>query len=291
MKIDMKTGMHNAGEILQALEVKSLPAEIFELEEAMLSEAPNMVEIANIISKHPELLGEFLSISNQVLRRSQDDLIFDARAAVNLLGLQEIQQLFLLSYLQKNLPKDDRDRKLIIRSKRAAIAAAELSYWIHELPRSEAYLVAFLQDIGALYLSRFDPTYISKFLNTELTEPFSAYERELNRYQTAHTYLGSLIARRWHLGNLLCKSILLHHTRQLESLTQYDSRVAQMVALIQLSNGLVFREFSDHHETEELQTSIHQAIEYLELPDKAITAANASLKKWGPNCCEHMASH
>ncbi|WP_319558071.1 HDOD domain-containing protein [Thiomicrorhabdus sp.] len=291
MKTDIKTGMHNAGEILKSIETKSLPIEVFELEEAMQAETPNMVEIANIISKHPELLGEFLAITNRVLRREEEDLIFDARAAVNLLGLQEIRQLFLMSYLQKNLPKDDSGRKLIMRSKRAAIAASELSYWINELPRCETYLAAFLQDIGALYLSQFDDEYIATFLNTQLTEPFMAYDRELNHYQTAHTYLGSLISRKWHLGDLLCKSILLHHTKQLESLTEYDARVASMVALIQLSNGLVFREFSDHYETPELKESIAHAISYLQLPEKATAAATASLKKWGPNCCEHIASH
>ncbi len=55
-----------------------------------------------MISKHPELLGDFLSLTNKVLNRPQDDLILEPLAAVNLLGLQEIQHLFLSTYLKSS---------------------------------------------------------------------------------------------------------------------------------------------------------------------------------------------
>lgn len=291
MPISMQTGLQNAKTILHALKIENIPSEIFELQDAMLNGEPNLVEIAQIICKNPELLGDFLCISNQVLHRNPDNLILDAQAAVNILGLKDIERLFLTAYLEKSLPKSKYDCDLIRRSKRAAIAASEMFYWVSEISRAEAYLITFMQDIGALYLSRHHDAFILDHLAEQCALPYGAYSRELQHYQTAHTYLGSLIAHKWHLGDLLSKSILLHHTRTLDNLKSYDIRLAKMVALIQLANALVVTVFAENYETPELIESRENAIEFLELPENAIKAGIAALNKWGINCTEHCASH
>ncbi|MBN2866082.1 MAG: HDOD domain-containing protein [Thiotrichales bacterium] len=292
MKIEMKVGIEEAKKLIQNLKIASIPPEIYELEELMLAERPNMTKIAAVISKNPELLGDFLSLVNKVLNKSDDDLILDALAAVNLLGLAEIENLFLGCYLQKHLPTSQVDHKLILNSMRSGIAAAELSYWVNDISRTEAYFIAFLQDIGAIYMMRYDAQhYAQDYLNPLLTSPFDAHFKEFEHYHTAHTFVGSVIARRWHLGDLLCKTLLLHHQESLESVQSYDRRVAHMVALIQLANALVFQVFSDHYETAEIKQSLENAVAFLKLPDNAIEATLAALKKWGYEQHTHQASH
>lgn len=292
MKIEMKLGMDQATQLIQQIKVETVPPEIYQLEELMGAEQPNASDIAHLISKHPELLGDFLSLTNKVLNRPQDDLILEPLAAVNLLGLQEIQHLFLSTYLKKQLPTSDQDRKIILHSMRSGLAAAELSYWVNEIDRTEAYLIAFMQDIGAIFIMRHDfDHYAETYLNAQLNEPFSGYQAEFEHYQTAHTFVGSVIARRWHLSDLLSKSLLLYHQNELESVQAYAPNVAKMVALIQIANYLVFKTFSDHYMTEELQQSFEHARTFLALPDNAIDAAEAALKKWGNDDHMHFSSH
>ncbi|WP_127469974.1 HDOD domain-containing protein [Thiomicrorhabdus aquaedulcis] len=292
MKIEMKLGMDEAIKLIQSCHIDTVPAEIYQLDELMLAPNPNSAHVAQLLSKNPEILGEFLSLANRVLNKSPDDLIFEASGAVNLLGLDEIKRLFLSSYLTKNLPISTEDHKLIVNCHRAGIAAAELSYWVNDISRTEAFFITFLQDIGVIYMMRYDPDYYAQtFLNAQLTSPFSAYEKEFEHYQTAHTFVGSVITRRWHLGDLLSKSLLLHHQESLESVMAYDAKVAKMVALMQLANVLTFKVFSDHYETAELKQIEEHTVRFLALPDNAVQAAQAALKKWGEGINDHVSSH
>ena len=292
MKIGMKEGMDEARKLIQNLKIESMPPEIFQLEDLMLSEKPNLTEVAGLLSKNPEVLGGFLSLVNKILKKTEDELILDALAAVNLLGLKEIERLFISSYLQRSLPVSEIDHKLIKNSTRSGIAAAELAYWVPEISRTEVYFIAFLQDVGAIYMMRHDPeNYAEKYLNSQLSHPITAYDTELKNYRTTHAFVGSLVARRWNLGDLLCKSLLLHHYDSLEAVKNYDPKVAKMVALIQVANILVYQQFSDHYETSEQKQIIDHAVEFLNLQPNAIESANAAIIKWGYDNHMHFASH
>lgn len=281
MPISMQTGLHNANTILHAVKIENLPAEIFELQQALLAPDPSFNQVTQILSKNPELLGEFLYSCNRILKRNEENLILNARAAINILGLKEIEELFLASYLAKNLPISESDYTIIKRCKRAALAATELAYWIDEITPSDAYLITFMQDVGAIYLSRYHDPFICEHLEEQCSLPFSAYRREAFHYQTAHTYIGSLIAKHWRLGDLLCKSILLHHTTPLDKLADYDLKISKMVALIQLANSLVTEVFAEHYQTPELIESQQQAIEFLKMPKQGINNAIEALKHHG----------
>lgn len=280
MPISMQTGLHNAQTILHALKLENLPQEIFELQEAMLVLHPNLVTISNIISKNPELLGDFLALCNQILYRDETNKILDAKTAISLIGLKEVEQLFLACYLEKNLPKAPCDYNIIKRCKFSASVASELSHWITNLNRTETYLITFMQDVGAIYLSRYHDPYISEHHGEQCAMPFSAYHRELMHYQTAHTYLGSLIAHHWKLGDLMNKSILLHHSKNLNDLEAYDTRLSNMVALIQLSNAMVTEAFADHYQSPELAQAKNNAESFLKLPKKAIQSGYQTLRQF-----------
>ncbi|WP_083919074.1 HDOD domain-containing protein [Hydrogenovibrio halophilus] len=282
MHLPMKAGIENATRILKQTPMTAVPPEIYELESLMQQEAPNAHDVADLLARNPEILGEFLSLTNRVLNRPEDDLILNAMAAVNLLGLDEIHHLFLSTYLQKHLPVSLADRKLIAHDLRAGLAAAELSYWVGGIGRTQAYLYAFMQNIGALVMLRHDPeAYGERFLNPQMNQPVSAHQSEIAHYQTAHTFVGSIIARRWHLGDALSKTLLFHHQPDLIELEDYNPSVAKMVALIHIANYLVFQHFSDHFMVRELEKLYEEAVHYLALPDNAISAAEAALEKWG----------
>ncbi|WP_269471138.1 HDOD domain-containing protein [Thiomicrorhabdus aquaedulcis] len=163
---------------------------------------------------------------------------------------------------------------------------------MQDIGRTEAYFVSFLQDIGAIYMMRYDSEhYAEHYLNAQLGLPLSGYLQEYEHYQTAHTFLGSVVARRWHLGDILAKSLLLHHGDSLQVIDEYDPKVAKMVALIQAANALVYDVFSDHYTTHEVKQTLHDAIAYLNLPENAIESAKAALQKWGQEPSLFLASH
>lgn len=283
--------MQNARTLLNSLPSDRLPAEIIELENMMQLEHPNLVEVAKVISKNADLLGDFLSIANNVLKRDEQNQLHTARAAVNVMGLGEIRKLFLISYLEKQLPQTPADQSLMIQSKRSAIAATEISYRLNEISRSEAYLACFLQNIGGIYMARkYGEEYVQKVLNNQISRPFGAYQEELTKYHTAHTFVGSLVAKQWGMDDLLCKSILLHHTKDVASLASYNLRVSQIVALTQLTSGLVADVFAKNYVTQELKDAMQNAKEYLDLPDKSIKSAIAALQKWGLSGNDHFGS-
>lgn len=322
MPVNIQLGLSEAKTLLSSLKVESLPPELFELQELLLTPSPNTVDVASIISRNPELLGSFLSMANQHLGRFDQDLILEARAAVNLLGLREIEHLFIASYLEKKLPRLESEQTILRRSKRSAIAASELAYWVSDINRTECYLCCFLQDIGSLYLARANKPAALKYFQDQLTNPLTAYSEEFKSLQTTHAFVGSILAHRWHLGSLLDKSILLHHSQDFEHLNSYDSRLAKMIALIQLANVMVSERFEangtlevlesvdsddqknvesgwdnqsddlpDYPLSDELESCKLNALAFLDLPERAMISAHAALNKWGIHCRDHLASH
>lgn len=290
--MDMKDKVEQAKQILKQVKLQTIPPEILQLEAMLDNPNPNTAEVARVLSHNPEVLGEFLGLANRVLNRVEDDLILDAASAVHLLGLNDIRYLFLSGYLIKNLPTSETDHKVVLHSMRAGIASAELSHWIYGLGRCEAYLASFMQDVGALYMMRYDPQeYAQNYFSRQLDCPLSAYRDEEAHYQTAHTFVGGLIAKRWNLGNLLYRSIVFHHHDNLLEVASFDPKAAQMVAANRIANYLVFKVFSDHFLTQELEHSFEEAQAFLNLPENALHAAEAALQKWGWGSGFHLSSH
>ena len=290
----MKTSIENARQLLKQLNLPDMPEEILMLREELTLTNPDPTKLAAILSRNPILLGDFLCLSNKLLKREADQILLDAQAAVNLLGIKEIESIYMTTYFSTYLPTSKSHQKLIIHSKRAAMAATELSYWVNGVGQSEAYLITFMQNLGALYMSSKKAHYLEKFIYPQQLHPFRDFIEEEAHFHTTHAHLGSLIAHHWKLGSLLSKCILLHHQSSLTRLRDYDKQIAQRVALIHIANGLVYKQFEEEcgqEEMSELQDSIDKARQFLDLPENAIKAAISVLQKWGNDCCTHSASH
>ncbi|MBD3611330.1 MAG: HDOD domain-containing protein [Hydrogenovibrio crunogenus] len=79
----MQTLIKQAAALLSTIEVPDLPEVILLLKEELNKKFPNTVTIANLISKNPQLLAEFLSLVNTNVTKERMP-IRDAKAAVNL---------------------------------------------------------------------------------------------------------------------------------------------------------------------------------------------------------------
>ena len=286
----MQQKLSVAAQIIAKTSIPNIPEEIIRLKEELNKKYPNTVTIANLISHNPELLGNFMSLVNTNVTSEKMD-IRDAKAAVNVLGLDEIYNIFLASSLTSIIAQSPLERQILSHGAKAGLAAAELSYWVFDVTRSEAYIAGLMQNVGAVYLSRLDPESYAETFNSQLANPISGYARELEQYNTAHTFMGTFIAKKWHINPEVYKSILLHHDTEFELKTANDQKTRHITALIMVSNFIVSSTIGGQYITQELKEYRNLGLKQLDLPDNAIKAANAVIMKWGQSGGKGPAGH
>ena len=287
----MQKALQRATQILQKVNLPTIPEEVIQLKEEINKKYPNTVTIANLISHHPELLANFLTLVNTNLTDEKQE-IKDARAAVNILGLEDLYNIFLSSVLTNLVSETDLEKMILTHGAKAGIAAAELSYWVQDISRSEAYMAGLMQNIGGVYLSRLDSEFYESLFNQQLAAPITAYQKELEHFKTAHTYMGIIIAKRWHIHDEVYKAILLHHDQDFPLKTEAHPKIRDLVALVVLSNYVVSATTGEQYITHESKMMRDKALQILDIPrDQAIKAASSAVQKFGNKVGGVIGSH
>ncbi|MDG4812354.1 HDOD domain-containing protein [Hydrogenovibrio sp. 3SP14C1] len=276
----MQSLIKQAGTLLSTIAVPDLPELILLLKEELNKKYPNTVIIANLISKDPQLLADFLDLVNTNVTAERTH-IQDAKAAVNLLGLDEIYNLFVSTVISNLLAQNELEKSILSHGAKAGLAAAELSYWVYDVSRSQAYMTGLMQNIGAIYLSKLEPDLYEEMFNASLSNPISAYQNELNHYQTSHVYIGSILVKKWHIQPEIYKAILFHHDMDFAIKTVGNQTIKHLTALTILSNYIVSSTDPELYINQELREYRDAAKQVLDLPDNAIKAATAAVNKWG----------
>ena len=274
----MKNKLTKASNILNSLTIPTIPEEVLKLKEELNRKYPNTVTIANLISHNPELLAEFLNLANANLTNSNSE-IKDAKNAVNSLGLDEIYNIFLAISLTDIAAQTDEEKQILQHGTKAGLAAAELSYWVFDVSRSEAYMAGLMQNVGAIYLSRFDPENYLNVFNYQLRSPIEGYKKEVEQYGTAHTYLGTYLAKKWHIDPNIYQAILMHHYPDYVAKVSTD-KVRNIIALVMAANYVASSATAEQYITQELKDYRNLGLRQLNLPENAMKAASAAVAKW-----------
>lgn len=286
----MQKQLASAAQIFSKSSVPTIPEEIIRLKEELNKKYPNTVTIANLISHNPELLSDFLMLVNTNITSEKTE-IKDAKAAVNVLGLDEIYNIFLSSSLTKIIAQSPVEKAILLHGSKAGLAAAELSYWVYDVSRSEAYMAGLMQNIGAIYFSRTATEGYYDIYKQQLSNPISGYDKELATYNTSHAFLGTFVTKKWHISPDIYKSILLHHDVDFASKLANDQKVRHLVSLIMIANYIVSSNSGDQYITQELKDYRNLGKNQLDLPDIALKAANAAVSKWGNSIGLSTGSH
>ncbi|MBD3754748.1 MAG: HDOD domain-containing protein [Gammaproteobacteria bacterium] len=276
----MQAKLNQAIKIFNETKVPSLPQEVLLLQEELHKKYPNTVTIANLIAHNAELLGDFLTLVNTNVTSEKSE-IKDAKAAVNVLGLEEIYNLFVSSCLTRLLSQNSSEKSVVLHGAQAGLAAAELAFWVYDVSRSEAYMAGLMQNVGAIYLARFfDQDYDGVF-ERFLANPISTLDKEESSFGTSHIYLGTYIAKKWNFNPDVYKAILLHHDTDFVLKTVQDQKVRHLTALIMVANFVVAQANGKQYLTQELKEYRDLGLSALDLPENAIKAATAAVSKWG----------
>jgi len=286
----MQAQVQKAAQIIAEIKIPSIPEEIIRLKEELNKTHPNTVTVANLISHNPVLLGDFLTLVNTNVTNEKTE-INDAKAAVNVLGLDEIYNIFLASSLTKVIAQSPLEKEVLLHGAQAGLAAAELSYWVHDVTRSEAYIAGLMQNVGAIYLSRHAPEEYTEVFRNHLSNPVNCIDKEFTLYETTHAHLGIFIAKKWHLNANVYKSILMHHDQEFIQKTGSDSKIRHIIGLIMTANFAVSSANGDQYLTQEMKTYRDLGLSALELPDNAMKAAISAVMKWGKSMTKTPGGH
>ena len=276
----MQDKIQKAAEILSKINVPTIPEEVLKLKEELNKKFPNTVTVANLISHNPELLSDFLTLVNTNIT-SEDSEIKDAKAAVNLLGLDEIYNIFLSASLSNLITQNATEKEILLNGAQAGLVAAELSYWVYDVTRYEAYMAGLMQNIGAVFMARkYSDDYLELY-QAQLGNPITAYDKELETYGTTHCYLGVLVTKKWHVDPDVYKSIIFHHDLDFAIHAENHQRVKHLTALTMIANYIVSSTTGEQYITQELKDYRIQATKAIDLPENAFKAAVSILQKFG----------
>lgn len=276
----MQNQVQKASRILQEVIVPTIPEELFMLKEELNKKYPNTASVASLISRNPEMLVNFLTLVNTNITSEKNE-ITDAKAAVNLLGLDEIYNIFLSSNITSILAQSELEKKILLHGAKTGLAAAELSYWVFDISRSEAYMASLMQNVGAVYLSRKYPDEYEKIFSNQLGNPVSGYQKELETIGTTHCIIGGIICKKWNISPDIYKAIIYHHDMEFAHQTQSNTKVKHLTALIILGNYIVSTSLGEQYISQELKEYRNSAKMVLDLPENAFKAATAAVQKWG----------
>ncbi|QKI89984.1 HDOD domain-containing protein [Thiomicrorhabdus xiamenensis] len=276
--------------ILAQQSLPSVPQKVLLLKEEFDKPYPNSVTIANLISRNPEYLSSFLQIANACVAEEKG-VIQDAKAAVNLIGLDDVFNLFVSTLFARLLSSSAEEEKILNECMKIGIVAAELSYWVYGVSRSEAYMLGLLQNTGYIFMRRHDPDGYDGMINRLRINPISQFLKEDKRYHTNHAVFSSLLGSKWNLPNKVVKSVLFHHDQDFERKLSASKEVCDLAALGVVSSYLVSGSDNAQYITQELKDYGYVGKQYLKLPDTAIASACAALKKWGNSATFVTASH
>lgn len=286
----MQAKLQKAAQIIAETKVPNLPEEIIRLKEELNKTYPNTVTVANLIAHNPELLGDFLTLVNTNVTNEATQ-INDAKAAVNVLGLDEIYNIFLASSLTKVIAQTPLEKEILLHGAQAGLAAAELSYWVQDVTRSEAYIAGLMQNVGAIYLSRTSPEEYAELFRSHLSNPINCIDKEFDLFETTHLHLGIFIAKKWHIDSNVYKSILMHHDQEFIQKTVSDAKIRHIIGLIMTANFAVSSANGDQYLTQEMKTYRDLGLSALDLPENAMKAAISAVMKWGKSMTKTPGGH
>ena len=224
----------------KADELVSLPGIYYKVNEMV--EAPNasMSDIGKLISQDPALTTRILRLANSAIYGFSRE-VDTVSKALTTIGTKKLRDLVLATSAVEafdGIPND-----LITmddfwsHSIRCGAAASYLAELVNIRDRDSLFVSGLLHDIGQLTLFSLMPEPAKQILQRSLDDPdepeISQCEKDLLGY--THAELGSELAKKWHLPDLLSTTIRYHHDPEnAESHTKecYLIHIANSIAVL-----------------------------------------------------------
>lgn len=146
-----------------------------------------------------------------------------------------------LSVIEVFVPHTRGQRNLWIHSIQTALAASRIAAICPEigLGTEECFLAALLHDIGRFVIFEHRPDDMAQLDEADVADPRELVAAELKVCGFDHAALGYEVCRRWHLPEVVCEMVRVHHFYG-ASRDRVPPEVAAIVRLVQEADCLSF---------------------------------------------------
>jgi HD-like signal output (HDOD) protein len=200
--------------VARCVEVSSLPAVFFRLNDAINSPRASVPDISRIIAEDPGLTARLLRLVNSPLYGFPGKIETISRAVV-IVGTQQLRDLALATSVMKLFDKIPRDlismQSFWAHSVACGLAARILASHRRD-PNLERFFVAgILHDIGKLVLCSQSPELVREALGAAAAPGKLLHASENDILGFDHAFIGRLLIRTWKLPANLEEAAGCHH--------------------------------------------------------------------------------
>lgn len=223
--------MANIQDLINSIkEVPAMPNVIIKALSIVKDPEAGAKELAGIISCDQSLSTKVLSLVNSAYYGFPQQ-ITSINRALALLGMMKAKNI-IVTVAMRPLIISQGDKTLWEHSIKTAVASEHIAKYLKLMDPDEAFVIGFLHDIGKIVLNIQSPEYMEK-IRQLVQDGSNSVEAEQMFFETDHTQMGSLLAKKWQLPILLNNVIKYHHQPEMSSMPSACS-------LVQLADMLVY---------------------------------------------------
>ncbi|WP_130537024.1 HDOD domain-containing protein [Thiomicrorhabdus indica] len=228
--------LRDALEAIRGIKIPEFPQEVIELDAEIQSKFANAQNITKIIERNTTLSGEVVKLANMPVMKAKNP-VNTIRDAVTTMGFKNIYNLVVIAAFKRMFGSRGLHRDISDNSVDVAFCMAFLTEEVHGIPRDEAYLVGLFHNVGCLMLASKDEEVYQKIFRSGMSNPIGILQKEQEAFNTNHTLVGLLVAKKWQLPTDLLNVIMLHHTPDVSKIN--DDKVRTYVAMLKIANAIV----------------------------------------------------
>lgn len=272
--MSMEQTLRKALMAIKGLKLPELPEEIMLIEQELASRFCSAHRIAAIIEENTTLSGEVLRLANSPVYKLRHPAETIAQAVL-MLGLDNIKNLVFSASMKYLFNSSELYKDIMSHSVDMAVCMADLSEWVADITRDEAYMMGLFHNAGCLMLATKDPENYAKTFQLSHSSPSEYIKREQLKYNTTHTAIGVLLGKKWHLPIDILSAIYLHHISECQKID--NDRVRALVALTKMANSIVSEISLGAYRGEEMKLYEKDGKNELMIPDGAIREIRIAL--------------
>lgn len=269
----MKQELAKAAYILRKVKQPNISNEVARLQEESLKDDPDVVIIAECISRNAKLFTKFLGIASFLTKGE----VRTAREAVDILGTKNIFNLFFSSAIEFSFQDSGFNAHMVNHAIKIAIAMSDLAKSVKNVHSGDAYLFGLLNNVGFLVLNRYDHRFYKTIYLESLLNPAAAAEKEMAMYGTNSACIGVYIAKKWHVKNAIYSGILFQD-KPVRKCPDGVNLAFEMVNLLHIARSVVSQTEDQHFVTEELRNQCTLSMQTLGISHKAFINAQRRVR-------------
>ncbi|UQB42676.1 HDOD domain-containing protein [Thiomicrospira microaerophila] len=272
--MNMEQTLRLALQAIKGLKLPELPEELILIEQELASRFCSSHRIAAIIEQNTTLSGEVLRLANSPVYKLRNPAETIGQAVL-MLGMDNIKNLVFSASMKDLFNSSELYKDIMSHSVDVAVCMADLSEWVADITRDEAYMMGLFHNAGCLMLATKDPENYAKVFQLSHSSPSEYIKREQLKYNTSHTAIGVLLGKKWHLPIDILSAIYLHHISECGKIE--NDRVRALVALTKIANSIVSEISLGAYRGEEMKNYERDGKNELMIPDGAIREIRIAL--------------